>query len=196
MEREWTQEEIQLLREKYPTTYPCDIKRVFGICKKVVVRKAKLLGIEKHPDYAVTPGHIKREHISYGLKTSTNQNFVRTQFKKGQPATEFSFKKGERPIDRIGPEREKQRILKSAESRKQTYCKEHARYLFGLPQKTRMVVHRQSRSKVLNRHYLKKKGYIIDEKRGIAYWTENTQRAFKTEKDHRFYKFMKYGTED
>jgi hypothetical protein len=94
----------------------------------------------------------------------------------------YRFKKGVNSLQRLGTEKEKQRIERSAESRRKTLKRERARYVFGLPQKTKLRVHRTDRDKILKRWYLKKRGYIIDENLRIAYWGKHTRRATLLEK--------------
>jgi hypothetical protein len=81
-------------------------------------------------------------------------------------------------------------VEKSAASRRKTFKVERARKLFGLPQQTKLRVMREPRGKTCHRWYLKKRGYILDEKELIAYWTEDTRRATILEKRPRqWYKF-------
>ena len=83
--------------------------------------------------------------------------------------------------------------MKARETRKETFRKERARAAFGLPQKTKLRVKQQPRQKVLDRCYLKRRGYIIDEADVVAYWTPDTRRATRMEaRPRRYYKFAKY----
>ena len=70
---------------------------------------------------------------------------------------------------------------------------ERMRVRMGKPQLTKMRVTRQPHQKILDRSYLKKRGYILDEVNVIAYWTPETQRATRLEAGpRRFYKFAKW----
>ena len=106
---------------------------------------------------------------------------------------EFWFKPGETSEKRIGKRRERKRIEKCAAARKQTFREEKARAYFGLPQRTKMRVVRQPRQKICDRCYLKRCGYILDEKNLIAYWTSDTRRATRLEaQPRRFYVFKQH----
>lgn len=86
---------------------------------------------------------------------------------------------------------------KRVESLQRTRREERARVLFGLPQKTRLKVKVQPKQKCSQRSYLKKLGYILDERNCVAYYDENTTRAVRMERHWRkgirnYYKFMPY----
>lgn len=88
-------------------------------------------------------------------------------------------------------------IAKRVESYKITFREEQVRRRWGVHQLTKIKVLRQPKQKVSQRSYLKKLGYILDEPNCIAYWTEETTRAVKMERDwskkiHQYYKFMPY----
>lgn len=85
---------------------------------------------------------------------------------------------------------------RSATYRK-TFREEQIRRKWGVHQLTKIKVLRQPKQKVSQRSYLKKLGYILDEPNCIAYWTEETTRAVKMERDwskkvHQYYKFKPY----
>ena len=87
-------------------------------------------------------------------------------------------------------------IEKRVASYKQTLREERARVAFGLTQKTRAKVKRQPRRKCSQRAYLKKLGYILDEPNCVAYYTDNTTRAVRMERNwdgkRNYYKFKPY----
>ena len=86
-------------------------------------------------------------------------------------------------------------IAKRVETYKKTMREERARVLFGLEQKTKMKVKKQPRQKCSKRAYLKKLGYILDEANVIAYYTPETIRAVRMEKQDRkktYYSFKEY----
>lgn len=59
---------------------------------------------------------------------------------------------------------------------------EKARLHNGLPQKTKRHYRLEPRTKLMQRAYLKRRGYIIDESSLTAYYDENTQRSPRIEK--------------
>lgn len=84
-------------------------------------------------------------------------------------------------------------IEKRVASYRKTFREEKARWVFGLPQRTKIKVRQQPRKKCHQRAYLKHLGYILDETNNIAYWTENTIRAVRMEaRPREYYKFMSY----
>lgn len=86
-------------------------------------------------------------------------------------------------------------IGKRVESYRQTFREERARWVFGLPQRTKIRVRKQPRKKCHQRAYLKHLGYILDETNNIAYYTPDTTRAVRMEKytnKKSYYKFKPY----
>ena len=91
-------------------------------------------------------------------------------------------------------------IAKRVESYKKTFREEQVRRKWGLLQRTKIKVLRQPKQKCSQRSYLKSLGYILDEKKCVAYYTEDTIRAVRMEKDwskkiHQYYKFLPYEDE-
>ena len=72
-------------------------------------------------------------------------------------------------------------LKKRAASFKKTWRTENARIRFGLEQKTKIHLARCSREKVRQNYYLRQRGYIIDEKNLVAYYTPETKRATRME---------------
>lgn len=72
-------------------------------------------------------------------------------------------------------------LKKRVESFKKTWRTENARVRFGLEQKTKIHIARCNREKVRQNYYLMQRGYIIDEKNLVAYYTPETKRATRME---------------
>lgn len=88
-------------------------------------------------------------------------------------------------------------IAKRAKHYKERYLEEKIRTKWGFRQLTKIRVIAQPKAKLSQRSYLKKLGYILDERNCIAYWTPETTRAVKMERDwskriHQYYKFKPY----
>lgn len=88
-------------------------------------------------------------------------------------------------------------LARRAESYRKTFREEQVRRKWGVHQLTKIRVLRQPKQKCSQRSYLKKLGYIIDEANCIAYYTPETTRAVKMERDwskkiHQYYKFKPY----
>lgn len=88
-------------------------------------------------------------------------------------------------------------IRRRSESWKKRYQADRARLTFGLEQKTKIRVRLEPRAKVCQRKYLLNRGYIIDDRALVAYYTEDTKRATRLEaigrgtkgKIHSYYDF-------
>ena len=72
-------------------------------------------------------------------------------------------------------------IAKRAESYVKRWKSEKARVAFGLPQETKIRVKKAPKRKTMQRLYLVKRGYVIDDKNLIAYYTSETKRATRLE---------------
>ena len=93
----------------------------------------------------------------------------------------YRYQKGHDPRITLGEEKFREAIRRGAETRREIARVERARISFGLPQQTRMHLKKQPRQKIWQRCYLKKRGYILDEKNNIAYYTPDTHRARRLE---------------
>lgn len=90
---------------------------------------------------------------------------------------EFRFKKGEKPIDRLGAKRNAERIARCAQSRKETFRLERARALYGLPRQTKLNVVKRPHKQIHTRYYLRKRGYIVERGSNTAYYNSETKRS-------------------
>lgn len=182
-----TQEQEAYLRENYATVIHHTICQELGISKRTLVRLARARGLVKDME-AIEGQRVKRisevlrhKYLVFGFK-GTAVNGIATRFKKGYNARELF---GDEKFDRMHK--------KAVETRKKRLAEERARVTFGLPQRTRLRVKRQPKQKILDRFYLKKRGYILDEQNNIAYYTASTQRAVRMEAmPRRYYTFMQW----
>lgn len=90
---------------------------------------------------------------------------------------ENRFQAGITPEKRLGKKKNRERIRKSAEGRRQTVKAEKRRVLFGLDQKTKLKVVAAPRVKISYRHLLKKRGYIVLKGRREIFYAETTNRS-------------------
>lgn len=149
-----------------------------GISHSTLHRFARKLGLRKTPQFMRkcllgTAAKARESHIRNGTYPPKGYIVPRSR--------EFRFKKGETPLMRLGPKREAERIARAAASRERTRRSERARAAFGLPQRTRLRVVRHPVKMIQQRWYLKKRGYVIDEREKLAYWTDATRRAVRLE---------------
>ena len=98
---------------------------------------------------------------------------------------ENRFKAGVTSLQRLGARKERQRVEKSAESRRQTWKEERARRLFGLPQQTKLRVRNYGRKMHVQAHYLRKRGYTVDYQSFTAWYDTETHRCPVLEKKGR-----------
>ena len=130
----------------------------------------------------------KASHIANGTYPPKGYRIPRSE--------EFQYKQGGKPWDRCGRRKWNRAIRNGAEKRKETFREDQCRRRWGLPQKTKLRVAQTPRQRLLDRCYLKGRGYILDEANLVAYWTPETRRATRLEKmPRRFYKFAEYGTQ-
>ena len=92
-------------------------------------------------------------------------------------------------MDRLGKRREAERIRKSAASRKATRLNEVIRIRRGLPQLTRLRLRPLPKEAYVERYYLLKRGYILDDAQLVAYWTPDTLRCPRKEANPGAYRF-------
>lgn len=93
------------------------------------------------------------------------------------------FQKGHNLREKIGAERDDERRRKAGESRKKTVMAERRRVMFGLPQRTKLNVVRQTRSKVCLRYRMRKLGYIEDEENRVFYRPKDVTPRPRAEKN-------------
>lgn len=164
-----------------------EIVERLGISESTMHRIARGLGLAKSRQ------HMRKTQMNAAAKAKASHLRNGTYPPKGYiipRSEEFRFKKGVSNIQRLGKAGERRRVEKSAESRRKTFREEEARALFGVPRKTRLRVVREPKGKTELRWYLKSRGYILDERELIAYWTEDTRRAKILEKrPRRWYRF-------
>ena len=166
------------LQQHYKHTKNEEIAKRLGISITSVSRFARRRGLKKSPQFmkkclAETAAAANRSHRLNG--TYPPKGFQIPNREKTQ------FKKGEKPIERLGAQREAERLAKCVESRKKTFKLEKARALFGLPRQTKMLVIKKPRKQIRMRHYLKKRGYIIERCSNVAYYNSETQRSLELE---------------
>lgn len=184
-----TEKQVAWLKKHFRNTKNAVLAEKLGISESGLHRLARLHGLKKTKQFMrktqrATSEAAKASHLKNGTYPPKGYRIPRSE--------EYQFKKGETPVQRLGKRKEKARIAKCVESRKQTYKLERARALFGLERKTKLHVVKQPLKKIQTRYYLRKRGYIIYDPAFVAYYDENTRRAVKIEarpKQQRYYDF-------
>jgi hypothetical protein len=160
-----------------------------GISETVLHRYARQFGLKK------TKAHMrqmqreaaaaaKASNIAHGTYPPKGYHIPRSE--------EFYFQKGVPSRQRWGKVKERKRLEKSAAARKAIMENERMRVRMGLPQLTKMKVTQQPRQQILDRCYLKRRGYVLDEDTLTAYWTPTTKRAVRLEARPRFFRFEQH----
>ena len=156
-------------------------------------RIVRSLGLKKTKQFMRKCQHetaeaAKASHIANGTYPPKGYRIPRSE--------EFQYKQGGKPWDRCGRRKWNRASKQAHDTLERTRKEERARATFGLPQRTALRVKRQPRQKLLDRYYLKKRGYILDEENVVAYWTPETRRATRLEAGpRRYYKFEEYKNE-
>ena len=182
-----TEKQEAWLIKHFKHTKNAEIAAKLGVSETTMHRHARRLGLKKTPQFVAKCQRemteaAKRSHLING--TYPPKGFQIPGKEKGY------FKIGETNLQRLGPKREAERIRKATASREKTRKSERARAVFGLPQRTKLRVIPAPNAKLQLRYYLKKRGYLLDEKERIAYYTEETKRGKRIEaKQQPWYKF-------
>ena len=182
-----TDRQLDWLRKHFKHTKNAELCAVLGLSESSLHRIARENGLTKSRQFmkrcqAATAAAAKASHLKNGTYPPKGYRIPRSR--------EFGFQPGVTPEQRLGKQRNRERIEKAAAARAKTFRLEKARQLFGLPRETKLRVVREPRSKTSLRYSLKKRGYLIDEKGFVAYWTAETRRAVKLEAaPKRYYTF-------
>lgn len=173
-----SEDQEEWLVRHFKNTKNKEIAEHLGVTVRAVTRLARKRGLKK------TKSFLKKCQDE-GIAKANAYNRANNNFRpKGYviPNREQTqFRKGEKPIDRLGAKREAERIEKMRKSRAATLKMEKARALFGLPRQTKLAVIRKPKSQVAMRYALRKKGYIIERGGTTAYYNENTNRSLVLE---------------
>lgn len=173
-----TDQEEAWLQKHFKHTKNEDIALRFGVSLRSVNRLAEKRGLKKSWQF------IRKMQLDAAAAANKSHRINGTYPPKGYhiPGGEaFRFKKGEKPIDRLGAKREAERIAKSTQTRKETFKLEKARALYGLPRQTKLKVVQRPRKQVHVRYYLRKRGYVVERGSNIAYYNSETERSLKME---------------
>lgn len=185
-----TPEQEKWLKAHFRNTKNDVIMAKLGLSHSTLHRFAREYGLKKtkqfmHKCQRATADAAKASHLANGTYPPKGYRIPRSE--------EFQYKPGDKPWSRCGRRKWNMAIRNGAEKRKETFREDQCRRRWGLPQKTRLRVKQTPRQKLLDRYYLKKRGYILDEVNVVAYWTPETRRATKLEAGpRRYYKFEEY----
>nr|DAG47278.1 MAG TPA: hypothetical protein [Caudoviricetes sp.] len=167
------------LKKMYRNTKNDEIMLKLDISFSTLHRTARALGLVKTKRFMrrcqrAAAARARESHIIHG--TYPPKGYI-------IPGSErYRFKAGETPLQRLGARKERRRVEKSAETRRQTLREERARRLFGVPQRTRLRVLNRGRRFYQNTWYLRSRGYEVDVRNLVAYYDDGTRRCPVLEK--------------
>ena len=173
-----TEKQLKWLDKHFKHTKNADVAQKLGVSLRSVNRLAERRGLKKSKQFMTKcqENATAKAHES-NLRNGTYppKGYRIPNSEKGQ------FKKGEKPVDRIGAKREAERVAKAAESYRKTWRLEKARALYGLPRETKLNVVKRPRKQRGQRYYLRKRGYIVERGSNTAYYTAETKRSVELE---------------
>lgn len=165
----------------FATTLNKDVAAHLGVSLRTAIRLARSLGLEKDP--AWLHGVFMERQAMMAASNRGDGNAGKANLLKYGAA--HRFKPGITSRERLGDERERRRIEKSAATRRETLRKERMRLNWGLEQQTKLKIG-HNRKRAATRHALKKRGYIIPARgANVAYYNSETNRSDAVERHAR-----------
>ena len=177
-----TAEQRAWLEKHFRNTRNEEIMERFGWSHSFLHRLAREMGLRKTGRFQSkcqrnAADKAKESHIIHG--TFPPKGYIIPGSEKHR------FKSGETSLQRLGARKERQRLEKSAETRRQLLKEERARRMFGVPQQTKLRVRNRGRKFHLNTWYLRSRGYEVDVNSLVAWYDEKTNRCPVLEKKGR-----------
>ena len=173
---------VERLRKMFKNTPNDVIMEKLEISFSTLHRTARALGLVK------TKQFMRKCQRNAAAKARESHIINGTFPPKGYiiPGSEENrFKAGVTSLQRLGARKERQRVEKSAESRRQTLREERARRVFGVPQRTRLRVLNRGHRFYHSVWYLRSRGYEVDTRNLVAWYDDGTRRCPVLEKKGR-----------
>lgn len=168
-----TDEQRKYLVENYHDTLNKELAAHLGFSEGTLHRFARDMGLKKDPKWFYQVELLHCQMMADANRGRGNHG-TKNLLIYGAP---HRFKKGVTSRERLGDEKERQRLEKSAATRRETIRKERMRINWGFEQQTRLKIG-HDRKRAITRHALKKRGYIIPERGSrIAYYGAATNRS-------------------
>lgn len=151
-----TAEQLRWLAENYHCTKNAELCAALGIGGSLLHRLARRLGLRKSPEFmSLTQAEAVRSAQLLGRATGRYRRQSEAMKGRVPPQREpYLFRPGHKP--KVPPEAKAAAAVK----RMNTFKAERRRVLFGQPQRTRLKVTAQSRSKVSYRYEMRRRGYV------------------------------------
>ncbi len=138
----------------------------------------------------VTPKTVTKHARKLGLQRSRADRYKRLGETTHRRWKEWKTSCDPAVMDRYNLFR--QRMSSSLRTTRRLEC---MREKYGLPRRTKLVVTRQNSRVKKVKERLRQRGYILDEARMVAYYTDQTRRSSLSERRVHYIKFMPYGAE-
>lgn len=165
---------VERLRKMFKNTPNDVIMEKLDISFSTLHRTARALGLTN------TKRFMRRCQRDAAARARESHIIHGTYPPKGYiiPGSErYRFKPGETPLQRLGARKERRRVEKSAESRRQTLREERVRRVFGVPQRTRLRVLNRGHRFHHSVWYLRSRGYEVDVRNLVAWYDDGTRRC-------------------
>lgn len=73
----WPDLQIEYFKAMYPSTFNCDLIKMFGVSERTILRKARRLNLWKEPEFMDNRRDIIKVMIRDGMFESTKQSYNR-----------------------------------------------------------------------------------------------------------------------
>ena len=178
----FTEQQVQYLVANFADTKNAELAARLGCGESTVHRWARQLGLTKSREYMVQCNRNSLEQCWEHNRIFGNAGHAYI-VEAGKP---YRFKKGERPIDRLGEEGEARRRKKSSATRNDIIRRERLRIKWGLPQLTKIKLVLDEKAGQLQRmarYALKQRGYIVSRGAKVIYYNGSTRRSAVVERN-------------
>ena len=173
----FTKEQLMYLIENFATTKNMELAAHLGCGESTLHRTARKMGLKKDREFME---RLNSESLAacHAANRGTGNSGKKNLLKHG---VKYRFKKGERPVDRLGEEGERRRIEKLRKTRTALIRRERVRINWGLPQLTNIKLGCRHEH-IPMRYQLRKKGYIAERGAKVIYYDDSTNRSALMEK--------------
>lgn len=174
---ELSDEQRRWLMEHFADTKNEECALWCGCSPRTIVRLAKSMGLAKSREFMVASRRKGQELaaiMNRGEGNRGKENLLRY-------GPRYQFQKGITSLQRIGEERERERVRKAHETRNKTIASERVRIKWGFEQKTRLRLVRQPKQWISYRNTMKRRGYIASRGSREIYYNETTNRSAAVE---------------
>lgn len=173
----FTDEQLAWLSAHFADTKNAELAARLGCGESTLHRVARRLGLKKSREFMAGVNRASLEACWQANKGEGNhgkKNLV-------VHGVRYRFKKGERPIDRLGAEGEAKRCEKLKATRQRLIRRERLRQKWGLPQLTNIKLGCR-KEHIPMRYALKKRGYIVSRGAKVIYYDDSTRRSAVVER--------------